>query len=170
MPLFVVGANAEKATCWSIPIRCAGGCCRLWNSSGSRHCRLRVLQLGIGDHAASSHPPCAGRGRWRSEVPSAISRRPPARREPRPKAIAHNDAIAAARAFSRHSARGREGDVLMASASHSAIWAPACLLSSRSCASPFPDDVDVNARRFKTQSVELKECVVNWKVDVNTYL
>ena len=41
-------------------------CCRLRTSSGSRHCSLRVLQLVVGDDAASPHAQCAGRGRCAS--------------------------------------------------------------------------------------------------------
>ena len=37
------------------------GCRRLRASSGSIHCSLRVLQVVIGEHAASPHAPCAGR-------------------------------------------------------------------------------------------------------------
>jgi len=40
---------------------------RLRTNSESRHCSLRVLQLVVGEHAASSHAPCAGCGRWRSD-------------------------------------------------------------------------------------------------------
>ena len=47
---------------------------------------------------------------------------------------AHNDEIVVARAFSRHSLRDGEADVLMAAAGHSAMWASACLFSNpRSC-------------------------------------
>ena len=41
-----------------------------------RYCRLCVLQFCVSDHAAPSHAPCAGRGRWLSDVPSDTSRRP----------------------------------------------------------------------------------------------
>ena len=46
--------------------------CRLRTSSGSRHCSLRVLQLVVGEHAASPHAPCAGRGHCAAAIRSAL--------------------------------------------------------------------------------------------------
>jgi len=46
--------------------------CRLRTSSGSRHCSLRVLQLVVGEHAASPHAPSAGRGHCAAAIRSAL--------------------------------------------------------------------------------------------------
>jgi len=51
---------AEKTPCSSTPIQSAR-LSQAGASSGSIHCSLRVLQVVIGEHAASPHAPCAGR-------------------------------------------------------------------------------------------------------------
>jgi len=45
---------------------------RLRTNSESRHCSLRVLQLVVGEHAASPHAPSAGRGHCAAAIRSAL--------------------------------------------------------------------------------------------------